>query len=389
MVTMRLVSFLVANNLIVKEQSGFRKNRGANDNLLFLTQKVSENLKRRKKSLGIFFDIAKAFDKVWHEGILYKMIQLKIPSYIIFWVKSFLQNRKFKVKVEDAKSNPYDISAGVPQGAVISPILFSIFINDIPLKNEKNKSYSLLFADDLVTFFCYKKTNQMIKSIEKYLQIIEWWLRKWKLRMSATKCCYTVFTNGGRNERYNFKLFGDQIPYEKNPVFLGVKFDEGLNFGTNIDRIREKCINRLNVIKIISHKSWGLDINTLIATYYALIRSVLDYLAFGFNRISKSNLDRLQVVQNRAICSIFKPDFGVRLAELGVSRGIPRVEERLETLFIECFNTKIAQSNPLWGQLVREYRSGFESRAQTFSKLKSNQEVTPLCMVKDKIFEIE
>jgi len=381
MVANRLVSFLEENNLLIKEQSGFRRHRGTNDNLLFLTQKVSECLKRGKKCISIFFDIAKAFDRVWHDGILNKMIKMKIPSYLIFWVKSFLSNRKFKVKVDDAKSNIFEISAGVPQGAVISPILFSIFINDIPTNNYKNHSYSMLYADDLASFFCYDKSGHIKSIINKYLRTIEAWLVKWKLRMSANKCCYTIFTNGRRNERFDFKMFEENIPYEKNPTFLGIKFDEGMNFGTNIENIREKCANRLNIIKIISHKSWRLDIKTLLATYYALVRSVIDNMAFGVNRISDSNIKRLQVVQNKAVDSILKPGLRVNLIKLASSNGIQTVGERLKELFTEYYKTKSSHNNPLLGQLIEEYRSGFESRQEI------NQERTPLCLVKNQIFK--
>jgi retron-type reverse transcriptase len=139
----RLMRFLEAFNLISKMQSGFRKGRSTKDNLLFLTQKVTEAMARGKKCLAIFFDIAKAFDKVWHDELIYKMIKLGVPRYIILWVKIFLTNRNFKVRVNECLSPSSPISAGVPQGAPLRPILFSIFINDIPLHNERNISYFL------------------------------------------------------------------------------------------------------------------------------------------------------------------------------------------------------------------------------------------------------
>ena len=88
----RLYSFLESNNLITNVQSGFRKHRGTSDNLMFMTQKLQENLNRGKKALGIFFDISKAFDKVWLAGLLYKLIYLKVPMYLIRYIKSFLEN---------------------------------------------------------------------------------------------------------------------------------------------------------------------------------------------------------------------------------------------------------------------------------------------------------
>ena len=95
----RLYAFLEKNNVLVTSQSGFREKRGAADNLLFFKQKINECLIKKKTACCVFFDISKAFDKVWHQGLLYKLIKLCVPSYIINFVKNFLQNRTFKIKI--------------------------------------------------------------------------------------------------------------------------------------------------------------------------------------------------------------------------------------------------------------------------------------------------
>jgi hypothetical protein len=155
-ISLRLIEYLEKNNILIKQQSGFRRKRGTHDNLLF-TQKITECLVRGKSCLGIFFNIAKAIEKVWHKGLVFKMINAKIPRYIIYWTQAFLTDRKFAVKVNSTISEPCPILAGVPQGAILSPILFSIYINDIPINNKKNFSYSLLFADDLSSISFFKK----------------------------------------------------------------------------------------------------------------------------------------------------------------------------------------------------------------------------------------
>lgn len=223
-VTNRLYRFLESKGLISKAQSGFRQHRRTSDNLVFLSQKVGEALLRKKKACGLFFDIMKAFDKVSHNGIIFKMTKIQVPLYIVEYVRNFLSSRKFFVKLNNFESAQGDIFTGVPQGAVISPILFSIFINDIPQENQKNKSYSLLFADDLLTFFIFKRYGNIKWTIKKYLKKIETWLSKWKMKMAPDKCTHMIFSgNPGKNKPLEIQFLGKSIPYEKNPVFLGIK----------------------------------------------------------------------------------------------------------------------------------------------------------------------
>ena len=135
----------------------------------------------------IFFDICKAFDKVWHNGLIYKLSKAEVPDYIINWIQSFLMNRKFCVNVNGEVSGFREIEAGVPQGSVLSPLLFSIFINDIPIRNKPNHSQSTLFADDLATAFLFKKPGNVQVQIQKYLFELEAWLTKWRMKMAAHK----------------------------------------------------------------------------------------------------------------------------------------------------------------------------------------------------------
>jgi hypothetical protein len=141
----KIVAYLESKNLFAKCQSGFRKHRSTKDQLLFLTQKIKESLLRRKRVCAFFFDIKKAFDCLSHKALIYKMTKIEIPAYLVKIVISFLFYRSFFVTVEGENSKNYIIKNSVPQGSVLGPLLFIIFINDIPLLNDKNKSYSLLF----------------------------------------------------------------------------------------------------------------------------------------------------------------------------------------------------------------------------------------------------
>jgi hypothetical protein len=152
---------------------------------------------------------------------------------------------------------------------VLGPLLFIIFINDIPLLNDKNKSYLLLFADDLSSIFLFKKPGKIKVIIKRYLNQLQKSLIKWRFKLSLNKCNYTIFSNKiSFKGRFDFKINDEYISYCKNPVLLGVTFDKALCFKQQ----EKKCLSSLNLVKILSCKSCRLTTKTLLAIYKSLMR---------------------------------------------------------------------------------------------------------------------
>jgi retron-type reverse transcriptase len=148
------------------------------------------------KNCVIFFDISKAFDKVWHNGLLFKLISHKFDKYIISWINELLKGRNFKIKINNILSNEYQIEVGVPQGGVLSPILFSIYINYIIFDKiifNKSATESTLFADDLATSCTAKSIKTLEKILKLYMEKLENWLIKWRLCINPNKCKLKLF----------------------------------------------------------------------------------------------------------------------------------------------------------------------------------------------------
>jgi hypothetical protein len=364
-VARRLSFFLESNHLLIKQQSGFRSGRRTSDNLVFLSQKIAEAFNQTQKVVSLFFDIEAAFDSVWHDGLIFKLIKLGVPSYIIRWLDTFLEGRSFVIKVGDTVTASAPIAAGVPQGSSISPIIFSAFINDIPTRYDENDCFSLLFADDLNTFFIYERiTTEIRNKINIYMIEIEKWLSLWRMNMAPSKCQFTIFARYNREKaEFDINLFGERVPYEANPTSLGVTFDPTLSFRAQVKKIKDKCNSRMNILKIISHKSWALSTKTLVSIYKSLIGSVIDYSFFMCSQLSEKLMKSVQATQNNAMRIIFKKGYDPvtrkntttdTLCELS---SLPLVEDRMMVLNQRYFDSAVISVN----QLILDLGLGFRT----------------------------
>ena len=296
-ILLEITKHLKENHIIIKQQSGFRSYRQTKDNILNICQRNLECLNKKHQNCTIFFDISKAFDKVWQLRLSYKMKNLKFDTFIIKWLFCFFQDRTFMVIINQILSLVYKIETGVPQGGVLSPVLFSIFINDILNSQSNNKINSNLFADDLASSCSSKSIKKIEVELNIFLLNMEKWCFKWRLEINAKKCQYIIFGRKKKTSTLKLKLFNEFIPQVDQTKFLGVTLDSRMNFSKCVEEIVNKCNNRLNIIKILSHKSWKLETNTLKAIYYSLIRSIIDYNSIIYPLLSNSNKNKINAIQ--------------------------------------------------------------------------------------------
>ena len=163
------------------------------------------------------------------------------------------------MKINDDLSDSRLIGCSVPQGSVLGPLLFLIFINDIPLPIKEHLSYSLLYADDLSCLFSYKSLVQerarraLNRKINAYLALLVAWLYKWRLVMNAKKCAYALFSKQPDDIRLNLSFNNELIPNNSNPFFMGITLDERLNFAKHFENLQCRAFKRINIIKIFCH----------------------------------------------------------------------------------------------------------------------------------------
>ena len=179
------------NKCIIKEQFGFRKRHSTVLQLAKIIDDITKKFNLNQSTSMIALDIERAFDTVWHSALIAKMVQLNIPNYLVKLTISYLRNRSFQVKVNKTLSEIKKIPAGVPQGSLLSPTLFTIFINDIPKTTNTELS---LFADDTAIKASSFKINKSFEYIQRHITILETYYQKWKIKINADKSKSIYFT---------------------------------------------------------------------------------------------------------------------------------------------------------------------------------------------------
>jgi len=189
----RLTWYLEKNNLLKPSQAGFRKKMSTSDALIRIEREANFAIHSGNYTVAILIDFTRAFDLLWVDGLLLKLIQLKIQGRIYNWIKNFLTDRKYVVKFGDTWSNPYTTVNGTPQGSSISPILFIIMINDFPLLSKFTSD--AFFADDCSIWRSGTNLEQIFYHLQLDLNLISEWCRKWGFTINTTKTQGIIFTN--------------------------------------------------------------------------------------------------------------------------------------------------------------------------------------------------
>jgi hypothetical protein len=249
---------------------------------------------------AVFFDIKNAFDTTCYPGLLYKLSILKFSNNLIKRISSFLSKRKFIVSVEGKMSTPSYTQAGVPQGSVLSPTLYNLYINDTAQTADVNLA---LFVDDTCLYATGRKEGYVLKKIQFGLNCMEAWCEPWNIKINEEKSRANYLIHRNRPPDSRLTLNGRNIPFVNSVKYLGVIFDKGMTWRLHIEIIEAKSFRTFIIIYSL-FKSERLNANIKLTLQKALIRSVMTYTCPAWEFAAESNSLKLQCLQNKVLRTI-------------------------------------------------------------------------------------
>ena len=294
----RLTYHLENNNCLSSSQGGFRRRMNTQYQVAIYEHNIRVALKSKKICLAVFIDLSSAYDLVWHTGLLYKLAMCNVEGKMLKWISEYLKNRKYKVFHEGMYSSERNVTSGVPQGAVISPILFNVMLADLPIGDDVN---NIIYADDLLIYAVGEDINELSEKLQLQVNAISKWTKLWgfQINLKKTKAMFHSLKKVVTNSLY---LDGSEIPFTRTHKYLGIVFDgPRLTWHNHISQLKTKCLPHMNVMKCIGHSNWGADRNILLRYYVAVIRSKMDYGCAFYSTASNTNLQCLNVIQNSCI----------------------------------------------------------------------------------------
>ena len=288
-----VLSHLDEHDILTDCQHGFRARRSCETQLIGLYHDLAQSLDKKKQTDLAILDFSKAFDRVPHQRLLKKLRHYGIQGNTSKWIESFLSGRTQQVVIEGESSYSAPVVSGVPQGTVLGPLLFLIFINDLP---EHIQSKVRLFADDCIV---YREINNKsdCEILQEDLHALERWESTWAMEFHPAKCSVMRVATSRDPLMLSYKLKGHQLQTETTSKYLGVDLANNLDWKPHVDRIVKKSNSMLGFLRRNLRIS---SQETKAMAYMTMVRSNLEYCATVWNPHKKEHIKKLEMVQRRA-----------------------------------------------------------------------------------------
>jgi histone H3/H4 len=283
---------------------------------------IQNAMDQGKEGLLIFCDMSKAFDRVWHQGLVHKLARVGIRGDLLDWCASYLSNRKQRVVIHGQTSSEADITSGVPQGSILGPLFFLVYMNDIA---DNIKAEIRLYADDVTLYIDYNDQQAAKIIIEEDLAKIMKWAKDWYMSFNPDKTEQLHFSRKRNHIPIEIKMENKQISIVKSHKHLGVIIQQDGKWSEHLDSISAKAYRRLDILRSLSKQ---LDKLSLQKLYLSFIRPILEFSSPVWGNLNRHEEEMLEEIQRSAIRVVTGAKRGTSHEPLYAEVGWPTLEER-------------------------------------------------------------
>ena len=352
----RLEPIILERNLIPAHQFGFRSKHSTIQQIHRVTNKISSEIDKKNFCVATYLDVAKAFDSVWHAGLLYKL-EKNLPKDFFLILQSYLTDRHFYVKYKDECSNIIKMEAGVPQGSVLGPILYLLYTADIPIPT-RNTDMIATFADDTILLSSNKDLTMAISNLQQLLDNTLNWFETWGILVNGEKTVQVTYTNRKIGDHQAITVNNTPIQNDSKAKYLGMVIDSKLNWKDHIIRKKNEVKYKFGQLYWLLGKDSTLPIQNKLLIYKTIIAPIWKYGAELWGTASNSNIKIIQRAQSKILRTIINAEWYISNEIIHRDLNVSTVQEVIRNSSLKHTIKLTSHSNNEIRQLPNNELSG-------------------------------
>ena len=343
----RLNKIINVKKLIPDHQFGFRNHYTTIEQVNRLTFKIREAIENKKYCTAAFLDVEKAFDKVWHKGLLKKLKRI-FPKNLYKLLKSYLTNRFFQVKINETLTNIFPIKAGVPQGSVLGPTLYLLYTADLPVAQDITAA---MYADDTAILSINSCPKDASVQLQKYIDELQKWFRQWRIKINETKSTQITFALR-KKTCPPVTLNGKLIPQNNEVKYLGIHLDRRLTWRSHIWSKRKQLNLKFRKMYWLLGRNSQLTLENKILIYTSILKPIWTYGIELWGTSANSNIEIIERFQSKILRNIVNAPWFVPNNIIRNDLKIPTVKEEILTHYNRYYKRLFEHPNQLASELT-------------------------------------